>query len=135
MKISELTKAEVSSPDMMVPVELYGQTMRIAMGQLEGMDGRTPYVVEVYSNTGTVIKNGEGSTQLHARVLHEGTVVEDSSTAQKQFTYTWTKYDAGGRETAWEGSSSSRRRGNPVTVTASEVKGRATFRCEVTREE
>lgn len=98
-----------------------------------GAKGDSPYVVEAYTNSGNTIKNGEGSTELHARVLRDGAVVEDSSTATKKFTYTWTKYDALGNEANWQGTSSPKKTGNPVTVAASEINVKATFRCEVTK--
>ena len=100
----------------------------------KGAKGDSPYVVEAYADSGNTIKNGQGSTRLHARVLKDGAVVEDSSSAAKKFTYTWTKHDALGKEANWQGASSPRKTGNPVTVAASEINVKATFRCEVTKE-
>lgn len=97
-----------------------------------GATGPEPYVVEVFSDTGDKLKNGQGSAQLSARVLRGGEVIEDADTEDKQFTYIWIKYDKDGNLSNWLGTTSSRKTGNPITVTAEEIEEKATFRCTVT---
>lgn len=101
--------------------------------QVKGKDGEDAYVVEAYTLTGDKIKNGEGSTDLYARVIKSGSVIEDSDTLNKQFLYTWRKYNKNGVAENWAGTSSSDKVGNPVRVTAEEINVKATFRCTVTR--
>lgn len=103
-------------------------------------DASDPYVVEVYSLTGDKIVNGAQSTELFARVWKDGKVVEDGATVKAKsstpiFTYKWTKYNASGVATNWNGTSSPINTvGLPyVTVAADDVKGRGTFTCEVSK--
>ena len=97
----------------------------------DGKDGEDPYVVETYTLTGDKIKNGQGSTKLHARVIRSGEIIEDSSTAIKKYRYTWEKFDNEGNPVNWKSTGSQTRTGNPLTVTADEIDIRATFRCSV----
>lgn len=101
---------------------------------VKGEPGEAAYAVEAYTLTGDKIKNGAGSTQIYARVLQGGRVVEDSATAARRFTYVWTKYDRHGAECPWHGTASPRKEGNPVTATSEDIDVKATFRCVVTLE-
>lgn len=92
-------------------------------------DVTDPYTVECYSLAGTTLRNGDGQTDIRARVWQNGTIVEDS--ASTLFTYTWTKYDSTGTAANWYGTSSSTKTGNPLTVFAAEVSGTANFICEI----
>lgn len=103
-------------------------------------DASDPYVVEVYSLTGDKIVNGAQSTELFARVWKDGNVVEDGATVKAKsstpiFTYKWTKYNASGVATNWNGTSSAISTVNLpyITVAADDVKGRGTFTCEVSK--
>lgn len=104
-------------------------------------DASDPYVVEVYSLTGDKIVNGAQSTELFARVWKDGKVVEDGaqikadSSHASSFTYKWTKYNASGVATNWNGTSSAVSVSTKpyVTVAAADVSGRGTFTCEVSK--
>ncbi len=127
MKISELTRAEVRSPDMMVPVELYGQTMRIGMGQLEGMDGESALIVKVTSDRGDTILNGEGERVLTATV-YLGSV--DITAELPPENFTWRRKSANTVDDAlWNSLHAGV--GNEITVSADDVLRSAVFECEV----
>lgn len=104
-------------------------------------DASDPYVVEVYSLTGDKIVNGAQSTELFARVWKDGKVVEDGATVKadsdhaSSFTYKWTKYNASGVATNWNGTSSPVNTSTKpyVTVANADVSGRGTFTCEVSK--
>ena len=102
-------------------------------------DASDPYVVEVYSLTGDKIVNGSQGTELFARVWRDGNVVEDGAAVKAdtshttKFTYTWTKYNANGVATNWNGKSSAVSESvlPYVTVSKDDVSVLATFTCEV----
>lgn len=104
-------------------------------------DASDPYMIEVYSLTGDKIVNGAQSTELFARVWKDGKVVEDGAAVKadsshaSSFTYKWTKYNANGVATNWDGTSSSVNVSTKpyVTVANGDVKGRGTFTCEVSK--
>ena len=104
-------------------------------------DASDPYVVEVYSLTGDKIVNGAQSTELFARVWKDGKVVEDGATVKadsnhaSSFTYKWTKYNASGVATNWNGTTSPVNASTKpyVTVANADVNGRGTFTCEVSK--
>lgn len=104
-------------------------------------DASDPYMIEVYSLTGDKIVNGAQSTELFARVWKDGKVVEDGATVKadsghaSSFTYKWTKYNASGVATNWDGTSSPVNASTKpyVTVANADVKGRGTFTCEVSK--
>ena len=52
--------------------------------------------MEVYTLTGNVIKNGQGDTDIYARLWRDGVKVEDIDTPadDRKYTYRWTKYTA-----------------------------------------
>ena len=96
--------------------------------------------MEVYSLTGDKIVNGAQSTELFARVWKDGKVVEDGATKKADgttpsFSYKWTKYNANGVATNWNGTSEPVNASTKpyVTVAADDVKGRGTFTCEVSK--
>lgn len=103
-------------------------------------DASDPYMIEVYSLTGDKIVNGAQSTELFARVWKDGKVVEDGAgikadSSTPSFTYKWTKYNANGVATNWDGTTSPVNVSNKpyVTVANADVKGRGTFTCEVSK--
>lgn len=104
-------------------------------------DASDPYMVEVYSLTGDKIVNGAQSTELFARVWKDGKVVEDGATVKadsnhaSSFTYKWTKYNASGVATNWDGTSSPVNASTKpyVTVANADVSGRGTFTCGVSK--
>ena len=104
-------------------------------------DASDPYMVEVYSLTGDKIVNGAQSTELFARVWKDGKVVEDGAAVKadsshaSSFTYKWTKYNANGAATNWNGTSSPVNASTKpyVTVANADVSGRGTFTCEVSK--
>lgn len=104
-------------------------------------DASDPYMIEVYSLTGDKIVNGAQSTELFARVWKDGKVVEDGAAVKadsshaSSFTYKWTKYNASGVATNWNGTTSPVNASTKpyVTVANEDVKGRGTFTCEVSK--
>lgn len=127
MKISELTKAAVRSPDMMVPVELYGQTMRIGMGQLEGMDGEDALVVRVTSDRGDTILNGEGERKLTAAVYLGSADITGTLPPEN---FSWRRKSANTVDDAmWDALHAGV--GNEITVSAEDVLRSAVFICDV----
>lgn len=104
-------------------------------------DASDPYVVEVYSLTGDKIVNGAQSTELFARVWKDGKMVEDGAAVKadsshaSSFTYKWTKYNASGVATNWNGTTSPVNTSTKpyVTVANEDVKGRGTFTCGVSK--
>lgn len=104
-------------------------------------DASDPYMIEVYSLTGDKIVNGAQSTELFARVWKDGKVVEDGAAVKadsshaSSFTYKWTKYNASGVATNWNGTTSPVNASTKpyVTVANADVKGRGTFTCEVSK--
>ena len=103
-------------------------------------DASDPYMIEVYSLTGDKIVNGAQSTELFARVWKDGKVVEDGAvikadSSTPSFTYKWTKYNANGVATNWDGTTSPVNVSTKpyVTVANADVKGRGTFTCEVSK--
>lgn len=125
MKISDLTHAAVISPDMQIPVDLYGQTMRVGIGQIAGEEELR---VAVTSDRGTTILNGEGSRTLSATVTLGGRDITDELTPQQ---YSWRRVSSSPESDAvWnqlhEGV------GRVITVTAQEIVRSAQFICDVT---
>lgn len=96
-------------------------------------DMTDPYTVEVYTLTGDKIVNGAGNTTVYARVWRGATLVESADAKEKQFTYTWTKYDKNGATTNWNGTTQTTKTGNPITVAAADVNVKATIVCEVSK--
>ena len=102
-------------------------------------DASDPYMVEVFSLTGDKIVNGAQNTELYARVWRDGNIVEDGAVVKAdtshttKFTYKWTKYNANGVATNWNGTSSPVHTSKLpyVTVSNADVSVRATFTCEV----
>lgn len=97
-----------------------------------------PYRVEVYSETGSTIVNGADNTVVKARVWQGANIVEDASTNNKQFTYTWTLFNSSGtkvnfKKQGTETSDPATRTGNPITLLAADVQTRATVFCEVSK--
>ena len=111
-----------------------GQTSQaIILADFE--DKTDPYELQILSTTGDKIVNGQGSTTLKARVWQSGTKIEDEETAaaNRQFTYTWHKFDKNGNSANFSGTSSPTKTGNPLTVLAADVDTRATFTCEISK--
>ncbi len=124
MKISELTHAEVTTPDMEVPVELYGQTMHVRMDQVQGKDA---IVVTVVSDRGTTILNGTGERTLTAYVKKGEEDITDIF-GTENFSWRRVSQDVEGDE-AWNQLHVGV--GNVITVTADDVLRIAQFFCDV----
>ena len=98
-----------------------------------------PYTVEVISNTGDKILNGNGSTTLFARIYQDGELIEDSSsssltTSNSKFTYAWTLTDKDGNKAYWDTAKTKETETSfkPV-VLAAIVNERVTAHLEVTK--
>lgn len=96
-------------------------------------DHTDPYTLEVVSTTGDKIVNGQGTTTLMARIYRGTEKIEDETTSQKKFTYTWTKYDKAGNASNFNGTTSNQKTGNPLVVEAADINQKATFFCEVSQ--
>lgn len=100
------------------------------------LDASDPYMVELYTLTGDVIKNGEGSTTVYARLWRNGEVLEDGQSVT--YNYGWSKFNANGDATAWSDTTGCIlnnvvKFGNPVVVKAADVVNKATLYCNVTK--
>ena len=101
--------------------------------------------IESYAATDTgevsVIFTHDMHSHMDAdRVSKDGKVVEDGATVKADgttpsFSYKWTKYNANGVATNWNGTSEPVNASTKpyVTVAADDVKGRGTFTCEVSK--
>lgn len=98
-------------------------------------DMTDPYRIELLMAQGNVIKNGTGSVSIEAQVWQGSDKLEDASTASasRVFTYTWTKYNAAGTVTNWNGTTSPTKTGNPITVSAADVSQKTTIVCEISK--
>lgn len=113
---------------VILPVELDGGSitlnkaisLSIAATGLSGDDG---YMITIESSAGDVFKNSTGSTTMTARIYQGGTELD---TGGSLFNYTWTKYERDGTRVP-----SFNRTTKSITITASDVNEKATFRVEV----
>lgn len=106
------------------------------VNQITFLDASDPYIVELYTLTGDVIKNGEGSTTIYARLWHGGEIVEDGQSVS--YNYGFSKFNDKGVATAWNDTTNTIlggiiKFGNPVVVKAEDVTNKATFYCNVTK--
>lgn len=79
--------------------------------------------VSVVSTGGDVFKNGDGTSQLTAKLFQGGSEVDSGGTA---YTYKWYKYDKNGIKDA-----AFAKTGKTITVTGADVDIKATFVIEV----
>lgn len=98
-------------------------------------DMTDPYRIDWDMPQGDKIKNGTGSITIGAQVWQGTDKIEDASTAvaSRIFTYTWTKYNAAGTVTNWNGTTSPTKTGNPITVSAADVSQKTTIVCEISK--
>lgn len=100
------------------------------------LDATDPYMVELYTLTGDVIKNGEGSTTIYARLIRGDEILEDGESVK--YNYGFSKFNKLGQATAWTDATNTTlggviKFGNPITVLASDVDVKSTFYCNVTK--
>lgn len=90
--------------------------LRDAMSAKPREDLTDPYVLELHCPTGDKIVNGTGSTTVNARVWQGGTKVEDEATPEqsRKFTYAWTKLDASGKPSNFNGTTSPSKAAPPL---------------------
>lgn len=96
-------------------------------------DTKGTYSVELYTNTGDKILNGQGDTTIYARLFCDGVEVKENL---EDFLFTWKKYDQDGNLSNWAGTTSPEQSGyglDSVTLTSEDVEGKATVICEVDR--
>lgn len=126
-KISQLTQAKVYSPDMLIPVELFGQTLVMSTELLKGMDGTDSEILAVYSDRGTVILNGEGQRTLTARVFRGGREITHLFPSAA---FSWSRVSRRpDDDEIW--TSLHDGCGPVITVTAQEIIRQAMFQCDV----
>lgn len=100
------------------------------------LDSTDPYMVELYTLTGDVIKNGSGSTTIYARLCRGGEILEDGESVL--YNYSFAKFDKDGHATPWSDTSNTIlgaiiKFGNPIVVQATDIYMKATFYCNVTK--
>ena len=90
----------------------------------KGDDGEDGVTIQILSSTGTVFKNGTGSTILTAHIYQGGIELDSDG---KAFNYQWKKYDAAGNliQDFSETTKS-------ITVTANDVANKNDYEVEVT---
>ena len=93
------------------------------------VDLSDPVQMTIVSSGGDRFLNGQGSTNLTARLFRAG--IEIDTTSPYTYTYKWYKYDSSGTLVNNWGGNVSYKTGKTITVTATQdVQGKATFRCE-----
>jgi len=86
------------------------------------LDLTDPYQAVISSSTGSVIKNGSGSSTLTCQVYQNGTEVNSG------ITYTWSATDANGDAISLTGHTTNAK---TFSVTSDLIDVKATFTCEV----
>ena len=90
----------------------------------KGDDGEDGVTIQILSSTGTVFKNGTGSTILTAHIYQGGIELDSEGTV---FNYQWKKYDAAGNLVpSFTATTKS------ITVTANDVANKNDYEVEVT---
>ena len=93
------------------------------------LDYSDPTVLVIESTAGNIFKNSIGTTTLNAKLLRKGEEIDSAGTTYK---YNWSKRDQNGvLDANFGGTGKQYKTGKTLIVTASEVKAKATFTCEV----
>lgn len=92
----------------------------------DGEDGEDAYSVQIYTDNGNIIKNGQGQVTLTAVVMKGGETLTDIPAASYSWKRTSTDTDS---DTAWNSQHSGV--GATITVSALEIWKRALFECQV----
>ena len=93
------------------------------------VDMSDPYSLMIDSSAGNIFKNSQGSTVLKALLYRNG---EELDTAGTGKTYKWTKFDKNGvMDANFGGSGNAYKTGKSITVNASEIAAKASYKCEV----
>lgn len=130
------TTATPSEADGWVVAAKSGGNGKDGKDGADGADAESPYKVEIITATGSVIKNGRGSTTLNAIVYQgEGRITDVSG-----IRFTWELYNKDGTTRSWNGTSSYQKTGTgsacaSVTVTQDDVAGSANIICKINKSE
>lgn len=82
-----------------------------------------PISIDIAAPGGNILKNGQGSIQLTAKVWRAGAEIDATGTT---YTYSWKRYNENGSlDSTFHPATKS------ITVTSSQVNGKATFECEL----
>ena len=93
------------------------------------VDMSDPYSLVIDSSAGNIFKNSQGSTALKARLYRNGEELDTGGTGK---TYKWTKFDKNGvMDANFGGSGNAYKTGKSITVNASEIAAKASYKCEV----
>lgn len=93
------------------------------------LDYSDPITCTIDSTAGTIFKNGSGTTTLTCRVFQSGAEID---TEGKQYTYKWSQRDQNGVLNAnFGGTGNQYKTGKTISVTASDIKVKAQYTCEV----
>lgn len=92
------------------------------------LDQSDPVQVSIVAPGGSVFKNGQGSTELTAKLFRSGEEIDPGGTT---YTYKWYKYDKEGVLETGFGGSNNYQTGKSITVGSADVATKATFICEV----
>lgn len=88
-----------------------------------------PVQMTIVSSGGDRFVNGQGSTVLTAKLFQAGSEIDASS--PYSYTYKWYKYDSSGTiDSNFGGTGVAYKTGKTLNVGASDVTGKAVFRCE-----
>ena len=87
------------------------------------IDNTDPIAVSIISTGGDVFKNGEGSSDLTAKLFQAGKEIDTAGTT---YTYTWTKYLEDGSL-----DSTFNKTGKTISVTDADVDVKSTFVCTI----
>lgn len=95
------------------------------------LDMSDPIKIELESSTGSIFKNGQGSTVLKARLYQNGEELDAAGTSAS-YTYKWTRFDKNGvLDTNFGGADNQYKTGKSITVNATDVSAKAIYNCEV----
>lgn len=117
---TSLTKAQ---QDLLATQNLLNGTKQ----ELDSVKNNIVYKVEIFSTNGGVFKNGNSNTTLEARVYHGMKDVTDTINASK-FRWTRVSVDRAGDD-IWNANNIGGKKS--VAITPVDIKGRATFNCEI----
>lgn len=94
------------------------------------LDQSDNIAVEILSTGGNILKNGEGSTVLTARLFQGGAEID--TTSPYSYTYKWYKFDKNGDEDPdFGGTGVAYKTGKSLNVGAADINVKATFRVEI----
>lgn len=106
-----------------------GTSGQSSSGIVTIIDFSDPISITIESTAGNVFKNGQGTTNLTARLYQSGGEID---TAGTKYTYKWSKRDRNGvLDPNFGGTGNQYKTGKTISVTASDITVKGTYTCEV----